>query len=85
MPETALNIAQLATDLVAFSPVALKLSQVIDDKTSSAETIAEIIKQDVALTTNILRLANSPFYGFSQDISSIVEAVSRVNNATNIL
>ena len=78
MPDTALKIAQLATDLVAFSPVALKLSQVIDDKTSSAETISEIIKQDVALTTNILRLANSPFYGFSQDISSIGEAVSRV-------
>ena len=78
MPDTALKIAQLATDLVAFSPVAIKLSQVIDDKTSSAETISEIIKQDVALTTNILRLANSPFYGFSQDISSIGEAVSRV-------
>ena len=78
MPDTAQKIAQLATDLVAFSPVTIKLSQVIDDKTSSAETISEIIKQDVALTTNILRLANSPFYGFSQDISSIGEAVSRV-------
>ena len=81
MTDSAYDIANLATDLVAFSPVALKLAQVIDDKTSSAETIAEIIQQDAALTGSILKLANSPYYGFSQEIAEISDAISRIGTA----
>ncbi len=43
MTETVTNIAQLASDLIAFFPVTLNLSQVINDRTSSTETIFEII------------------------------------------
>lgn len=78
MRETALDIANLATELVAFSPVALKLCDLIDDKTSSANSISEVISQDPVLTTKLLKLANSPFCGFSQDIGGIDEAVSRI-------
>ncbi len=78
MNETAHDIAKLATELNAFSPVAIKLCDVIDDETSTGKSIADIIQQDPVLTTKLLKLANSPYYGFSQQISEIEDAFSRV-------
>lgn len=81
MTDNAYDIAHLATDLIAFSPVALKLCEVIDDKASNAKSVSSIIKQDPVLTTNILKLANSLFYGYSQEISDIDEAVNRIGTS----
>ncbi len=41
----------------------------------SAEKIASIIKKDIALTTKILLIANSPFYRRSKEISTVSSAV----------
>ena len=42
---------------------------------SSLESIGEIIAQDMGMTTKILQVANSGFFGYSQKISSPVHAV----------
>lgn len=78
MTDTPYIIASTAKELVAFSPIALRLCEIFDDESSSSENIALVIQQDAALTTSILKLANSPYYGFSQEISAIDEAVSRI-------
>jgi len=38
--------------------------------------LVKAIEADVALTANILKMINSPFYGFSKQISSISQAVT---------
>ncbi len=78
MKDSPYSIASSAKKLIAFSPIALHLCEIIDDESSNSESIGFVIQQDAALTTNILKLANSPYYGFSQEISAIDEAVSRV-------
>ena len=78
MKDSPYSIANSANELIAFSPIALRLCEIIGDENSNSESIAFVIQQDAALTTSILKLANSPYYGFSQEISAIDEAVSRV-------
>jgi HD-like signal output (HDOD) protein len=52
-----------------------KVLQIIDNPNASAALIASEIERDQALTARILRVANSPFYGFARRISTIDLAV----------
>ncbi len=56
--------------------VATKLIALVSKEETTLQTIAELISQDVALTTKILKVSNSAFYNFRQQISSINQAVS---------
>lgn len=56
--------------------IAAKLASVLQDKKSSAQQVAQIIKNDQALTAKVLKLVNSAYYGFSQKISTIQHATT---------
>ncbi len=48
---------------------------IIADPKSEAQDLLKVIQPDISLTTMILKIANSAFYGYSRDISSLLEAV----------
>ncbi len=52
-----------------------ELFQKMQDPNVSVPQIAEIISQDQALTTKILHLVNSAFYGYNKEIKTISRAV----------
>jgi len=52
--------------------------QVINSPRSSSGQIAEAISTDVNLTARLLRLVNSPFYGFPSKVDSISRAVTLI-------
>ncbi len=56
------------------------------DRGDSAQQIAELLEEDVSITTNIIRLANSSFYGTSRP-SSLKQAIMKVGfkNVKSIL
>ena len=56
--------------------VALRVLEVTADPDSSANDLMRIISPDVSLTTKILKIANSPFYGLTKEISSLQHAVT---------
>ncbi len=47
----------------------------IDEVTTSAQSMEEIIREDPVLTARILKIANSPYYGLVTEVSSIARAV----------
>lgn len=47
----------------------------IDQESSSAAKLSKIILKDPNLTARILRIANSSFYGYRQDVSSVNQAI----------
>ncbi|MCD4754367.1 MAG: HDOD domain-containing protein [Deltaproteobacteria bacterium] len=47
----------------------------LDSISSSAQTMEKIIREDPVLTTKMLRIANSPYYGLRREVSSIARAV----------
>jgi HD-like signal output (HDOD) protein len=53
-----------------------KLLSLIESDKSNVADIADAISRDPALTSKILKVANSAYYGFSQGISSLEKAVS---------
>lgn len=66
----------------------VKLRNYIDKSGSDVrvQEVVNIISQDPFLTADLLRLANSPYYGFSREISTInqVVALLGITNIKNI-
>jgi putative nucleotidyltransferase with HDIG domain len=61
--------------LPSMPALASKLVSVVNSPESSAEDAAKLIEKDPALTSKIIRLANSAFYGMPRTISSVSSAV----------
>ena len=62
-------------NLPALPAIVSRLIRVVNSSDTSAEDAARLIQQDPALTTKMLRLANSAFYGIPRSISSVSSAV----------
>ncbi len=55
--------------------IAAEALQLIDNSKTSAGRLGKIIERDQALAARVLRVANSPFYGFPREISTIDLAI----------
>ena len=67
-----------AKDLPSLPGVFLKLDKIISDKNSSATDIAVVMKDDISLTTKVLRVANSVAFAGSTQVTSVTQAVTRL-------
>ena len=56
--------------------VVTELMQIIGNPQSSASDVAKILSRDQALTSKILRLANSAYYGFPRKIGTVQHATA---------
>ena len=54
----------------------LEIQKITNDSNSSISDLAKIIKKDPMLTANLLKVANSPLYGFKSRIKNIDNAIS---------
>ncbi len=55
--------------------VLMKILQILDDKTSSAQELEKLILHDPSLSARILKLANSAFYCFPNQVKTISHAI----------
>ncbi len=69
------RIVENIKQLPALPLIVSRLIKVVNSPDTSAEDAAELIEKDPALTSKILRLANSAFYGMPRSISSVSSAV----------
>ena len=60
----------------------LKLSEMFGSDDVSADAVAAVIAQDVAMTAKILQLVNSAFFGIRREITSVTEAVTYLGMET---
>ncbi|MCL2790426.1 MAG: GGDEF domain-containing protein [Desulfobulbus sp.] len=74
--EQALEHILASKDLPTLPIIATKLLELTAHAEVALTDIANLISQDSALSTKILRVANSAFYSFPQQISSINQAVA---------
>ncbi|MFK5926780.1 MAG: HDOD domain-containing protein [Desulfuromusa sp.] len=63
-------------DIVSLPTVYTHIVELLNHPNSSSHQIANVISKDASLTVRLLRLVNSPFYGFSGKIDSVSRAVS---------
>ncbi|MDZ4201874.1 MAG: HDOD domain-containing protein [Gallionella sp.] len=67
--------------LVTLPNVFIRINQLIDDPDSSVNDIAQAISQDPSFTVRLLRVANSPFYGFSSSIDTVAKAAAVIGTS----
>lgn len=64
--------------LSSFSDIYYKITDALDNPSSTANTFADIISKDSGLSARLISLVNSPLYGFSTPVESLSRAVSLV-------
>ena len=60
--------------------IVYKVFEVMDDPKSTAAQIGKVINDDPALTARLLKLVNSPFYGFSAKVDTVYRAVALIGH-----
>ncbi len=71
-----LDFIEQKGNLESYSPVALKIKQVAEDPHASAADLANVILHDHALTTKVLKLANSSYYAhYRRQITTLTHAI----------
>ena len=78
-PAAAADVEQLCAALDAVSiarPAAIQVLSVIDDPNADAPKVAGAVEGDPAFATQVMRLANSAFYGMSGRVSNTGFAVT---------
>jgi HD-like signal output (HDOD) protein len=69
------KIASAIKSFPGMPGTAVKLLGLIDDPAMRVSQIEEILRHDPGLTANVLRLANSAYFGIPSKVGSIRQAV----------
>lgn len=76
MQLTAHSLVNKSLNLVSPPSSYARLNELIHDPHSPIDAISEVINADPALTTRLLKMVNSPFYGFPSQINTISRAIA---------
>lgn len=71
-----LGLVNNTIELPTMPEVLLKLNEVVANADASAADVANVVSKDPAVSTNILRIVNSAYYGLQVRVSSVSLAVS---------
>lgn len=84
---SAQEYAQKAQSLCVLPDVYLRLKEIMDDESSSLQELADIIQLDPALSSTLLKLANSALFNFPREVDSITKALTLLgmNEARNLI
>jgi len=75
-PEDILKTVLSSTELPTLPTVASALISLTSREDTTLTDIADLVSKDIALSAKILKVSNSAFYSFPQQIGSINQAVS---------
>ncbi len=66
--------------LFSFPAIYTRVVEALESPVASASKLAEVVSSDVSLTARLLRLVNSPFYGFPSKIDSVARAIALIGD-----
>lgn len=76
------QITEKLDELPTLPSVVYELNKVINDPMSSTSDVERIMSSDVALTTKVLKLANSAYYAIPGGVSSLQRAIAYIGYDT---
>jgi HD-like signal output (HDOD) protein len=71
-----ISVGTYAVNLPSAPAIVTHLSSLIQRPEVSSHEIANIVETDQGFTARLLKLVNSPFYGFARQITSVDEAIT---------
>ncbi len=69
------HIAGKISGLPTLPTVISKMIELVDNPRTNTATLAKLISHDQSLTARLLKLANSAYYGFAREISTVDTAI----------
>ena len=77
------TVQELVSGIVQLIPLPkayLRVRELVKNPRASASDIADVIATDPSMTVRLLRIANSPYFGFSSTIETVQRAISVLGN-----
>jgi len=75
-PSIKAMVQAVPRSLGSYGPVLKEIEEALASPQCNLNSIGDAIQKDPDLTARLLRLANSPFFGFANRLSTVTEAVS---------
>jgi len=82
MQKSLHELIAATSELRSLPSTTMQLTSLLDDATVDASAVLEVIEKDPSLTANLLKLANSAFYGLRRQVGSTREALVMLGNQT---
>jgi putative nucleotidyltransferase with HDIG domain len=81
------TLVQHIGSLPTLPTVLLRVNDLVSNPKTSAQQLSRVVMEDQSLTVRLLRLVNSPFYGFPRRISTVTETLTILgfNQVRNLL
>lgn len=76
--DSAQDLVEHSSELFSLPDIYFQVNQMLRDQHCSISEIGEVISHDPALSGRLLRVVNSPFYGFQSRIDTISRAIAVV-------
>jgi putative nucleotidyltransferase with HDIG domain len=70
------ELLKQTNELPTLPAATVRLATLINDPTAGAPEFVKVIKPDIALTANVLKLSNSAYFGLSREITSVRQAIT---------
>ena len=74
--KTARDVIRETQGMPTLNVVVTELASLMRSDTANVKDFEKVIKPDPALTANLLRLANSAFFGLRRKVESVRQAIS---------
>ncbi|MCB0412357.1 MAG: HDOD domain-containing protein, partial [Bdellovibrionales bacterium] len=65
-------------ELPTLPTIVYELTRIINDPMSSTKEVEQVMKNDVSLTTRVLKLANSAYYAIPGGVSTLSRAIAYI-------
>ena len=64
------------TELTSLPDIVMQINDMVNDPSCSVADIGNLVSQDTGLTARILKIVNSPFYGFPSEVDTVSMAIT---------
>ena len=75
VPPIVQKAMSLVGDIATLPEVTVKIINIVEDPRSTARDLHEVIKTDPALSSRLLKVVNSAFYGFPGQVATVDRAI----------
>jgi len=76
------KLMEVAPEAIPLPVTTVKIVKLINDPTSTAAQVAQVLETDQALTARVLRVANSAYYGLPRQVVSARDAIVLLGHNT---
>ncbi|HNA27661.1 MAG TPA: HDOD domain-containing protein, partial [Nitrospira sp.] len=73
---SAQELVQSCSNVFTLPEIYVRVRDVVDNPESTMEDLAKVLKMDPGISARMLKIVNSPLYGFPKQVDTVTRAVN---------